>query len=47
MLETFHGLPEAELSRMLGGNLAEFYGFDVKKLEAVAARIGPEKAAFL
>jgi predicted TIM-barrel fold metal-dependent hydrolase len=46
MLETFHGLPEDELARMLGGNLAEFFGFDVNKLESVAARIGPEKAAF-
>ena len=46
MFDTFHGLPEDELVRMLGGNVAEFFGFDVPKLESIAARIGPEKAGF-
>jgi len=46
MLEAFRGLPEAEAAAMLGGNAARVYGFDVEKLAPVAARIGPEKAAF-
>ena len=46
MLEAFGGLPEAETAAMLGGNAARVYGFDVEKLAPVAARIGPEKAAF-
>jgi predicted TIM-barrel fold metal-dependent hydrolase len=46
MLETFRGLPEAEVAAMLGGNAARVYGFDAEKLAPVAARIGPAKAAF-
>ena len=46
MLETFRGLPEAEIAAMLGGNAARVYGFDVEKLAPLAARIGPEKSAF-
>jgi predicted TIM-barrel fold metal-dependent hydrolase len=41
--ETFHGLPEAEIAAMLGGNAASFYNLDVEKLAPLAARIGPEK----
>jgi predicted TIM-barrel fold metal-dependent hydrolase len=46
MIETFHGLPEDDIGAMLGGNAAEFYGFDVAKLAPLAERIGPEKAWF-
>jgi predicted TIM-barrel fold metal-dependent hydrolase len=47
LLETFHGVPEAELGPILGGNAASVYGFDLEKLGPLVARIGPEKAAFL
>ena len=46
MVETMHGLPEADIEAMLGGNAAEFYGFDLKKLNPLAERIGPERAWF-
>jgi predicted TIM-barrel fold metal-dependent hydrolase len=45
-LESFHGVPEAELDAMLGGNAARVYGFDAEKLAPLVARIGPEKSAF-
>jgi predicted TIM-barrel fold metal-dependent hydrolase len=45
-LESFHGVPEAELAAMLGGNAARVYGFDADKLAPLVARIGPEKRAF-
>ncbi len=44
--ETFRGLPERDIARMLGGNAAEFYGVDTAKLEPLVARIGPEKSRF-
>jgi predicted TIM-barrel fold metal-dependent hydrolase len=44
--DTFAGLPEAEIAKMLGGNAVEFYGLDVEKLAPIVARIGPEKASF-
>jgi predicted TIM-barrel fold metal-dependent hydrolase len=46
MLETFRGLPDAEIAAMLGGNAIEFYGFDAGKLAPIAARIGPRKSDF-
>jgi hypothetical protein len=46
MLETFRGLPDAEIAAMLGGNAVEFYGFDAEKLAPIAARIGPRKSDF-
>jgi predicted TIM-barrel fold metal-dependent hydrolase len=46
MVETFRGLPGAEIEAMLGGNAARFYGFDVEKLAPLVARIGPERVAF-
>ena len=46
MVETFHGLPEDEIEAMIGGNAAEFYGFDLEKLKPLAERIGPERAWF-
>ena len=44
MYQTFQGLPEDEVAAMLGGNAAEFYGFDTQKLAPLAAKIGPEKS---
>jgi predicted TIM-barrel fold metal-dependent hydrolase len=46
MIETFRGIPEAEVAAMLGGNAARVYGFDAEVLAPLVARIGPEKAAF-
>jgi len=46
MLEIFHGLPEEDIEAMLGGNAAEFYGFDTEKLAPLALRIGPERRWF-
>jgi len=46
MHTTFDGLPEDEISRMLGGNAAEFYNVDTEKLAPLVARIGPEKQSF-
>jgi len=44
LVESFRGVPEAELEALLGGNAARVYGFDTGKLAPLAARIGPEKA---
>jgi predicted TIM-barrel fold metal-dependent hydrolase len=44
LCEAFQGVPEPELSRMLGGNAARVYGFDVAALTPLAERIGPERA---
>ena len=46
LISTFHGLPEADLEAMLGGNAAKLFEFDVAKLEPIAMRVGPEKALF-
>jgi predicted TIM-barrel fold metal-dependent hydrolase len=46
LLETFRGLPEDEIAKMLGGNAAEFYGLDVEKLAPIVERIGPKKSTF-
>jgi predicted TIM-barrel fold metal-dependent hydrolase len=46
MVESFHGVPDAELAAMLGGNAARLYGFDRAKLAPLVARIGPEKQLF-
>jgi predicted TIM-barrel fold metal-dependent hydrolase len=44
--QTFDGLPAGEVADMVGGNAARFYGFDVKALAPLVARIGPEVSAF-
>ena len=44
--DTFHGLPEDEIGKMLGGNAVEFYDLDIEKLAPIVARIGPEKSSF-
>ena len=43
---TFGGFPQDEVAAMLGGNAAEFYGFDTEKLAPLVDRIGPPKAWF-
>ena len=47
MVATFRGIPPTDLEAMLSGNAARVYGFEVEKLEPIAARIGPEADAFL
>ena len=37
----FAGVPADEVQRMVGGNAALVYGFDVQKLQGVANRVGP------
>jgi hypothetical protein len=44
--ETFGGLPQDDIAAILGGNAAEFYGFDVEKLAPLVDRIGPPKEWF-
>ena len=46
MTETFRGVPEDELSLMLGDNAARWYDFETDKLESVVASIGPPKSDF-
>jgi hypothetical protein len=45
-LDALHGIPDAELEALLGGNAVAFYGLDAGKLAPLAARIGPDKAGF-
>jgi predicted TIM-barrel fold metal-dependent hydrolase len=47
MTDTFKGVPEDELRKMLGGNAADFFGFDVDKLAPLVAEIGPKKSDFV
>jgi hypothetical protein len=46
MAEVFQGVPDAEIAAMLGGNAAEFYGFDTAALAPIVDRIGPRKSLF-
>ena len=46
MHETFDGLPRDDIAKILGGNAAEFYGFDTEKLAPIVERIGPPADAF-
>ena len=46
MLETFKGLPDDDISAMLGSNAAECYALDTEKLAPLVAQIGPEKQLF-
>lgn len=41
---TFAGVDEDEVQRMVGGNTAALYDFDLEKLVPLAARFGPTKA---
>jgi predicted TIM-barrel fold metal-dependent hydrolase len=38
---TYAGVPTDEIARMVGGNAAEVYGFDLDALAPIAAEIGP------
>jgi len=46
MADTFHDLPDGEITAMLGGNAAAFYELDTEKLAPIVARVGPEKREF-
>ena len=46
MVDTFRGFPEDDIAKMLGGNAAEFYGFDTEKLAPLVDRIGPQRDLF-
>jgi len=46
MVDSLHGLPEADIAAILGGNAVRFYGLDAEKLAPIVARIGPEKKLF-
>jgi predicted TIM-barrel fold metal-dependent hydrolase len=39
--QLFHATPETDLRRLLAGNAAELYGFDLGLLEPLAERFGP------
>ena len=40
----FAGATKDELQRVLGGNAAQLYGFDLAKLRPIAERVGPTYA---
>lgn len=44
--ESFKGVPPDEVAAMIGGNAAQFYGFDVEALAPLVAEIGPEASLF-
>lgn len=46
MVEVLGGLPDEDITAILGGNAAGFYGFDVEALQPLVDRIGPEKSQF-
>ncbi len=43
----FHGVPTDETARILGGNALDFYDFDRKEMQSLAARIGPSPEVVL
>ena len=45
LAHTYAGIDPNEVARMVGGNAALVYGFDLTQLQKVADRIGPEVAA--
>jgi predicted TIM-barrel fold metal-dependent hydrolase len=47
MKQYLTGIPEAELTQLLGSNAVTCYDLDVGKLAPIAARIGPEKSLFV
>ncbi|MBK7773430.1 MAG: amidohydrolase [Sandaracinaceae bacterium] len=47
MKQYLTGIPEAELTQLLGSNAVTCYDLDVGKLATIAARIGPEKSLFV
>ena len=46
MRDSLLDVPEPEAVAILGGNAADWYGFDAEKLAPLVARIGPEKRRF-
>ncbi len=44
--ENFKGVPVEDIRAIVGGNAAEFYGFDTEKLAPLVDRIGPEEDRF-
>jgi predicted TIM-barrel fold metal-dependent hydrolase len=44
LANTYSGMDPAEVSRMVGGNAAGVYGFDLDHLDPIAAQVGPEVA---
>jgi predicted TIM-barrel fold metal-dependent hydrolase len=46
LTETFRDLPSDEITAMLGGNAARFYGIDTEKLAPLVERIGLEAGCF-
>ncbi len=44
--ERFWDIPIEETAGILGGNQAEFYGFDLDKLQPIAERVGPTPEEF-
>ena len=46
MRDSLLDVPEPEAVAILGGNAADWYGFDAGKLAPLVARIGPEKRRF-
>ncbi len=46
LIETFAGLPEADIAAMLGENATRFYALDRESILPIAERIGPEKSLF-
>jgi len=45
LANTYSGMDADEVARMVGGNAAHVYGFDLDRLDPIAAEIGPEVAA--
>ncbi len=41
------GIPDQELTKLLGTNAVECYDLDAAALNEIASRIGPEKSLFV
>jgi predicted TIM-barrel fold metal-dependent hydrolase len=44
LANTYGGMGPSEVAKMIGGNAASLYGFDLEQLAVLAAEIGPEVA---
>jgi hypothetical protein len=42
LAHTYAGMDSTEVAQMVGGTVAEVYGFDLRKLAPLATQIGPE-----
>jgi len=42
LANTYSGMDPGEVAKMVGGNAAHVYGFDLDRLDPIAAQIGPE-----